>query len=118
MGELAIVTFEEKTFTLSMVRWGFLRRRKSNKQGFMRLTGASFIPKYEIAVYDGKPSVVFKLGLPETVFYYPDKQLAMENFHDLRAAIAEGGIFGERFRRLISAAEPQKQHVWAVNARL
>ena len=118
MGKLAAVTFEEKTFTLSMVRWGFLRRYKSNKQRFMSLTGASFIPKYEIAVYDGKPSVISKLGFPEAVFYYPDKQLALENFHDLRAAIAEGGIFGERFRRSISAAEPQKQHVWVVNAQL
>jgi hypothetical protein len=115
MGKFVQVRFDEKPFALSMIGWGFLRRYKSNKRGFMRLTGASFIPRYEIAVYDGAPSLSY---FAEVVFYYPDKASALQKFDELKAAIAGGGIFGQQFRKVISGAGPHKQHVWLVNPAL
>ena len=90
MGKLSVVQFEGSAITVSMIPWGLLRRYRSKKLGFLNLTGASFIPKYEIAVYDGEPSVVFKLGLPEMVFYYPDEPSALKKFDELRDVIAQG----------------------------
>lgn len=118
MGKLATVSFDDQPFTLSLVSWGFFRRHKSNKQGFKQTTGAPFIPKYELAIYKGEPSVVFRGGLPEIVFYYLDKSTARARLEVAGAAIATGGIFGAEFRHLISNTEPQQQHVWTVNREL
>ncbi len=114
MGKLSVVQFGGSDITLSMIRWGILRRYRSNKFGFMNLTGALFIPKYEIAVYDGEPSVKYKLGLPDMVFYYPDKSTALQKFDELRAVITQGGLFGKPIRDFISSAEPKEQHNWLV----
>jgi hypothetical protein len=56
-------------------------------------TGALFIPKYEIAVYEGAAPVVFSKA-PEMVFYYPDKAAALLRLGDLESAIVEGGLDG------------------------
>ena len=57
MRKFAIVWHSEDEITLSMVRWGWVRRLAlfwGKKLGIInRYFIALFIPKYEIAVYEG-----------------------------------------------------------------
>ena len=63
MRKFAVVRHSEAEITLSMVRWGWVRRfalfwgKKLGK--INRFYIALFTPKYEIAVYEGGPKVVF-----------------------------------------------------------
>jgi hypothetical protein len=62
MGKVAVVNHRGSQITLSMVKWSV--RRLALYWGkklrlINRLSIALFIPKYEIAVYDGGPKVVF-----------------------------------------------------------
>jgi hypothetical protein len=66
-----------------------------------------FIPKYEIAVYEGAPEVVYS-NAPEFVFYYPDKAAALLRLGDLESAIVEGGLDGAPMRDFIWDANPER----------
>jgi hypothetical protein len=117
MGELSVVNFEGSNITLSMIKWGIMRRHDGVKKGFMRVTGALFIPEYEIAVYDGEPTLdINKLAQPALIFYYPNKPIALRKFDELRNAVARGGLFGRPIRDFISSARPQEQHTAPLEA--
>jgi len=63
MRKFAVVRHSEDEITLSMVSWGWVRRLAlfwGKKLGIInRYYIALFIPRYEIAVYEGGPKVVF-----------------------------------------------------------
>jgi hypothetical protein len=91
-GKLRVVQWNGFDFTLSLIRWGILRRYRARRGKITFFdTGALFIPKYEIAVYEGAPAVVYSEA-PEMVFYYPDKASALVRLGDLESAIANRPI--------------------------
>ncbi|HEV7910285.1 MAG TPA: hypothetical protein VGP28_04180 [Methylocella sp.] len=109
-GKLRVVRWNGFDFTLSLIRWGFLRRYRARRGKIAFFdTGALFIPKYEISVYEGAPEVVYS-NAPEFVFYYPDKAAALLRLGDLESAIVEGGLDGAPMRDFIWDANPQRQH--------
>lgn len=109
-GKLRVVRWNGFDFTLSLIRWGFLRRYRARRGKITFFdTGALFIPKYEISVYEGAPEVVYS-NAPEFVFYYPDKAAALLRLGDLESAIVEGGLDGAPMRDFIWDANPQRQH--------
>ncbi len=67
MRKFAVVRHSEDEITLSMIGWGWVRRLAlfwGKKLGVInRYYIALFIPKYEIAVYEGKGSVFSKAAL-------------------------------------------------------
>jgi|GEM_PF-6626496 len=113
-GKLRVVRWNGFDFTLSLIRWGFLRRYRARRGKITFFdTGALFIPKYEIAVYEGAAPVVFSKA-PEMVFYYPDKAAALLRLGDLESAIVEGGLDGAPTLDFIRDANPQRQHNWVL----
>jgi hypothetical protein len=108
MGELATVAYEGSEITLSMVKWGVLRRTLLSWMPSDNTRPCRFIPQYEIAVYDGSPKVVFSKQ-PTLVFYYPDKETAFEKWDELLAIVKQGGLYGAG--EFIRDGDPRKQGV-------
>jgi hypothetical protein len=67
MGEVRMASYEGSEITLSMVKWGAVRRLLLSLGKRFRLVNrfsiALFVPRYEIALYEGNPGVVFQSGL-------------------------------------------------------
>jgi hypothetical protein len=110
MGKVAVVNHGESEITLSMVRWGWVRRLAlfwGKKLGIInRFYIALFIPKYEIAVYEGGPKVVFSQK-PLYIFYYPDAVIASRKWDELVSILEREGIFGTA--DFIRAGEAREQ---------
>ena len=110
MREFAVVRHSEAEITLSMVRWGWVRRLAlfwGKKLGIInRFFIAFFIPKSEIAVYEGGPKVVFFQKLLY-IFYYPDAVIASRKWDELVSILEREGIFGTA--DFIKAGEPREQ---------
>jgi len=110
MRKFAVVRHSEAEITLSMVRWGWVRRLAlfwGKKLGTInRFYIALFIPKYEIAVYEGGPKVVF-FQKPLYIFYYPDAVIASRKWDELISILEREGVFGTA--DFIRAGEPREQ---------
>jgi hypothetical protein len=65
-----------------------------------------FIPKYEIAVYEGDPKVVFSQK-PAYIFYYSNECIALKKWDELVSVLARDGIFGTA--EFIRAGHPREQ---------
>src|ERR1700720_3646872 len=110
MRKFAVVLHSEAEITLSMVRWGWVRRLAlfwGKKLGIInRFYVSLFIPKYEIAVYEGGPKVVF-FQKPLYIFYYPDAVIASKKWDELASVLEREGIFGTA--DFIRAGHPREQ---------
>jgi len=108
MRKFAVVRHREAEITLSMVRWGWVRRLAlfwGKKLGVInRYFIALFIPKYEIAVYEGG-TVFFQK--PLYIFYYPDAVIASKKWDELASILEGEGIFGTA--DFIRAGNPREQ---------
>ena len=108
MRKFAVVRHREDEITLSMVRWGWVRRLAlfwGKKLGVInRYFIALFIPKYEIAVYEGG-TVFFQK--PLYIFYYPDAVIASKKWDELASILEGEGIFGTA--DFIRAGNPREQ---------
>jgi hypothetical protein len=114
MGKVAVVNHGGSEITLSMVRWRARRLALfwGKKLGIInRFSIALFIPKYEIAVYDGGPKVVFSRK-PLYYFYYPNAKIAFQKWDELAAIFAAEGLYG--ISDFIRAGEPRVQGVLLV----
>lgn len=79
--KVAVLNHDGAEITLSMVRWRTRRLALFLGKRFgiiNRLSIALFVPKYEIAVYDGGRKAVFSRK-PIYIFYYPDAGIALKN---------------------------------------
>lgn len=87
MGKIAVVHHGGSKITLSMIRFGLPRRMLLHLARRFRLVDRFrfplFTPKYEIAIFDGSPKVVFSLRNPHFVFYYPDANTASRKWGEL-----------------------------------
>ena len=95
MRKFAVVRHSEAEITLSMVRWGWVRRfalfwgKKLGKINSLYI--AIFTPKYEIAVYEGG-TVFFQR--PRYIFYYPDAAIASKRWGELASTLEREGFSG------------------------
>jgi hypothetical protein len=113
MGKIAVVNHGESEITLSMVRWRARRLALfwGKKLGIInRFSIALFIPKYEIAVYDGGPKVVYS-EKPYIIFYYPNARVAFQKWDELAAIFKDGGLYASRLSEFIKAGHPREQGV-------
>ena len=113
MGKVAVVSRGDSEITLSMVRW---RARRftlfwGKKLGIVnRFSIALFIPKYEIAVYDGGPKVVFSQK-PYIIFYYPTAKIAVQKWEELTVIFKDGGLYASALSDFIRSGHPREQGV-------
>jgi hypothetical protein len=105
MGKVVVVNHGGSQITLSMVKWSV--RRLALYWG-KKLRIALFIPKYEIAVYDGGPKVVFSEN-PYIIFYYPNKKLAFQKWDELVGIFTDRGLYA--VPDFIRAGHPHEQGV-------
>jgi hypothetical protein len=116
MGRVVVVDHAGTKITLSMTRFRLPRRMLLRLVARFRMFDATtikfpvFIPKYEIAVFDGPPKV-FSLRTPDLVFYYPDADIATRKWAELAAAVQQGGLLGEALDHFITYANPREQGV-------
>lgn len=111
MGKVAVVNHGGSQITLSIVKWGGRRLASYWGKKFRlinRFSIALFIPKYEIAVYDGKPKVVFS-EKPYIIFYYPNKKLAFQKWDELVGIFTHRGLYA--VPDFIRAGHPHEQGV-------
>jgi hypothetical protein len=112
MRKFAVVRHSEDEITLSMVRWGWVRRLAlfwGKKLGIInRYFIALFIPKYEIAVYEGG-TVFFQK--PLYIFYYPDAVIASKKWDELASILEGEGIFGTA--DFIRSGDPREQGLFS-----
>jgi hypothetical protein len=101
MGKWAVVTLEDSVITLSMVKWGALRRAVlvlGRKSGVIsRFSPTLFIPSYECAVYDGGPRQLLR-KLPRVTFYFANQNTAQTEFEELRGALQKDGVHASEHR--------------------
>jgi hypothetical protein len=96
MRKMAVVDHAGTKITLSMIRFGLPRRILLRLATRFRMFDPTtinypvFIPRYEIAVFDGPPKVS-SLRAPDRVFYYPDEDIAARKWAELAAAVEQGG---------------------------
>lgn len=113
MGKVAVVNHGGSEITLSMVRWRARRLALfcGKKLGIInRFSDAPFVPKYEIAVYDGGPKAVFS-EKPYIVFYYPNAKVAFQKWDELAAIFKDGGLHTSQLSDFIRAGHPREQGV-------
>jgi len=117
MGKFAVVNHGGSEITLSMVRWRARRLALfcGNKLGIInRHSIALFVPKYEIAVYDGGPKVVFS-EKPSIIFYYPNEKIAFQKWDELAAIFKDGGLHASQLSDFIRAGHPREQGVGTID---
>ena len=111
MGKLATVAHEGSEITLSMIKWGALRRMLNSRSTiFGAVAPTPFIPQYEIAIYDGSSKAIFSKK-PIFIFFYPDKETALEKWDELVEIIEQGGLYGKT-EEFIRDGDPRKQGVY------
>ena len=101
MGKVARITADDGSpVTLSMIKWGVLRRGAVRALPGSRPT--QFIPRYEIAVYNGG------VGLkPYLTVFYADEETAIKGWDELAKIIGNFGLIGlQVFSRW---GDPQKE---------
>jgi|ERR1700675_4916851 len=111
MGKVAVVNHGGSEITLSMVRWRARRLALfcGKKLGIInRYSIALFVPKYEIAVYDGGRKVVFS-EKPYIIFYYPNAKIAFQKWDELVAIFKDGGLYASQLSDFIRTAHPREQ---------
>jgi hypothetical protein len=113
MGKVAVLDHAGNKITLSMIKFGLPRRvllRLAKKFRMInRYRFPLFTPRYEIAVFDGGPKVVFSLHNPYLVFYYPDTDTASRKWAELAAAVEQGGLYGNEIVQFIRDGHPREQ---------
>jgi len=91
-----VLNHREAEITLSMIRWR--ARRLALYLGkkcriINRFHIALFIPKFEIAIFDGgRKSVLTRK--PTYIFYYPNASIAFEKWDELVSILAAAGLYG------------------------
>jgi hypothetical protein len=109
MGKVGVLNHGEAEITLSMARWRARRLALflGKKFGIInRFSIALFVPKYEIAVYDGGRRAVFSRK-PVYIFYYPDANVALKKWDELTAILTAEGLYG--VADFIRAGRPREQ---------
>lgn len=98
MGRVAVVKHYDSDITLSMVKWGFLRRvvfggTRTLKQRARALKKhlITFTPTNELAVYDGPKEAAWR-EKPYAVFYFADEAVANAKFDQLKEEAEREGI--------------------------
>jgi hypothetical protein len=113
MGKFAVIDHAGSTITLSMIKFGPLRRillRVAKKLRLVeRYRFPLFTPKYELAVFDGGRKAVSSLHTPYLVFYYPDAGTAIRKWAELAAAVKQGGLHGNEIIQFIRNGNPREQ---------
>jgi hypothetical protein len=113
MGKVAVLDHAGTKVPLSMIKLGLPRRvllRLAKKFRMIdRYRFPLFTPKYEIAVFDGGPKVVFSLGNPYLIFYYPDADTASRKWAELAAAVEQGRLYGSEIVQFIRDGHPREQ---------
>jgi hypothetical protein len=113
MGQVAVVDHAGTKITLSMIKFGLPRRVLLRLEKKFRMIDRYrfplFTPKYEIAVFDGGPKVVFSLRNPSHVFYYPDADTASRKWAEPAAAVERGGLHGDEIVQFIRDGNPREQ---------
>jgi len=111
MGKFTVVNYHGSEITLSMVRWRARRLALffGKKLGIInRLSIALFVPKYEIAVYDGGRRAVLS-GKPYMIFYFPNAKIAFRKFDELVAIFKRGGLYADELPDFIRTGHPREQ---------
>lgn len=117
MGKVAVLNHAGTKITISMIKFGWPRRILLRLAVRFRMFDPTtikfpvFIPRYEIAVFNGSPKIVFSLRTPDLVFYYPSVDIATRKWAELTAAVQQGGIFGEALDHFVRDAHPREQGV-------
>ncbi len=93
MGMLELIEGADGRFTVSMIKWGFLRRllvsgiytvSKPN-----RFEQPSFVPAFELAVFSRSP-----LRRPVVLIHFADDAAAKRGWEAITSAIRERGLKG------------------------
>src|SRR5215210_6449101 len=92
-----------------MIKWGGLRRTMLSWTG--NNGPCMFIPRYEIAVYEGSPKVVLLCKEPTYKFFYLDKETASEKWDELVAILSKYGLLSTEIGEFIRDGNPRKQGV-------
>lgn len=100
MGKVAKITTNDGSLvTLSMIKWGMLRRGAARA-----LPGplpTRFIPRYEIAVFDGGISLK-----PYLTVFYADEEAALRGWDEFAKIIGKFGLDG---LQVFSGGDPRKE---------
>jgi hypothetical protein len=106
MGELAKITHNGTDITVSMIKWGVLRRTAlSLMMKCGQRAPTRFVPKYETAVVKGS----FFTSKPIYVFYYPNRQVAYKKWSELTANLKSGGLYGQEMQALFRNMKRDEQ---------
>ena len=86
MGKLVRIEHQGSVVTMSMVKWGVIRR---NAAGLLPHQPFNFTPRCETAIYDGPTTLS---GNPYCTFYYCDQETAHAEWDLLAASLKAVGL--------------------------
>jgi hypothetical protein len=103
-GSGAIVQYQGKDYTLSLIKWSPERRaacesfsETNGGQRFFAEHGLTYVPQYEIAIIEEKETN------PYVVFYFSDEATAETSLTELAEVINRGGLHNKEFRAFLGA---------------
>ena len=107
-GRTATISHDSKVYTLSLVKWGFFRKRTA------KITKASpfmFIPSYDLAIYDGKAGGI-NYNNPCFLFHFDDRKMAVSRMKWAEEKIESEGMLS--FRNNLSEAtfDPKREGIY------
>lgn len=107
-GSGAIVQYQGKDYTLSLIKWNPERRaacenlsETSGGQRFFDEHWLMYVPQYEIAIIIA--IIEEKETNPYVVFYFRDEATAEASLTELAEVINQGGLHNEEFRAFLGA---------------
>lgn len=88
MGKIQVVSYGSQSYVLSLIKWRSLRKILAK---IFEASPHSFIPSYEIALYEGKVGEI-EYSNPCFVFHYANKDIAVQRIEWMKKLIQEGGL--------------------------
>lgn len=114
MRDVEVAKYEGSEITLSMVKWGAVRRSVRFLEKEFRLANPlctpPFVPHYEIALFEGNPCRVLSKR-PFIVFYYQEEAIARAKLEELIALVQQGRLLREPLLEFMHKGNPAEQGV-------
>ncbi len=89
MSNVYEISYESKTYTLSLIKWGVLRRLLAK---VFNASDYIFSPSWELAIYDKEDIYSRQYDNPLFVFHFKEKIHAVRKLNLAKELINEGGI--------------------------
>ncbi len=107
MGITANISYDSNDYTLSLVKWGFVRKVMAK---LFKASPFMFIPSYELVIYERNEGAI-KYNNPCFVFHFADKEIAASRMNWAKELIESKGM--ESFIEHLRNFDPRREGIYS-----